>query len=589
MKKNFAAILAIFLSAAFLPAAKAAEPAKGGAAFSRGVLKILEEIPVQQGGRVKPFQSFAQEAVLYVTGRQKFGGEAPTALVWEWMSAGEAWASRPIIPVSYHALRKEFGLMLVNNRISAEVVLQHGPFTQLVKEAAMKRERKDKLTVLEKKRLELYERAVFFENIAQDAVPGFVAHPEDPRAGWLPVQSFVSVQGQEILGQFFSPELSERLTGATAALLKEIRDAQDSGAAVSAGTAEAFSQSLGALFESRGIRLDKSVLGKEITYLRLRPFHLAWMFYFLSLIVSLAGAAVRRKGSYGVERPSAAVNALTYAGLGLFAAAFSIHTFGFVLRCMVAGRPPVTNMYESMIWVSWAAAFISLILYFFYKNLVIRNSAAVVAGFALLLAQSFPVALNPAISPLVPVLRNNMWLTIHVLTITMSYGAFLLAWALGHGTVTTFAFSPENVEKQRRLSQYLYRTLQVGVVLLAAGTILGGVWANYSWGRFWGWDPKETWALIALLGYLVVLHARFAGWAGNFGIALGSCFAFLGVLMAWYGVNFVLGAGLHSYGFGGGGIIYVLAGIAADLALLGGLAWKYKKNSSKKALAASAL
>ena len=99
--------------------------------------------------------------------------------------------------------------------------------------------------------------------------------------------------------------------------------------------------------------------------------------------------------------------------------------------------------------------------------------------------------------------------------------------------------------------------LQVGVLLLAAGTILGGVWAAYSWGRFWGWDPKEVWALITLLGYLAVLHARFIGWVGDLGLAALSVVCFSLVVMAWYGVNFVLGAGLHSYGFGGGGQTYV--------------------------------
>jgi hypothetical protein len=107
--------------------------------------------------------------------------------------------------------------------------------------------------------------------------------------------------------------------------------------------------------------------------------------------------------------------------------------------------------------------------------------------------------------------------------------------------------------------------LQIGVLLLATGTILGGVWANYSWGRFWDWDPKETWALITLLGYLIVLHGRIAGkWAG-FGMAMGAVLAFQGVLMAWYGVNFVLGVGLHSYGFGTGGFGWALLFVAAEI------------------------
>jgi ABC-type transport system involved in cytochrome c biogenesis permease subunit len=103
------------------------------------------------------------------------------------------------------------------------------------------------------------------------------------------------------------------------------------------------------------------------------------------------------------------------------------------------------------------------------------------------------------------------------------------------------------------------------VLLLATGTILGGVWANYSWGRFWDWDPKETWALTALLGYLFLLHGRISGLWGGFGLAVGSVIAFMSVLMAWYGVNFVLGAGLHSYGFGAGGFPLVITFVAFEL------------------------
>lgn len=117
------------------------------------------------------------------------------------------------------------------------------------------------------------------------------------------------------------------------------------------------------------------------------------------------------------------------------------------------------------------------------------------------------------------------------------------------------------------LSNFIYRAMQVGVLLVAAGTILGGVWADYSWGRFWGWDPKEVWALIVLLVYLVPLHGRFAGWVNTFGLVFASVVCFLSVVMAWYGVNFVLGVGLHSYGFVDGGsqgfMSVVLAGVMA--------------------------
>jgi ABC-type transport system involved in cytochrome c biogenesis permease subunit len=129
--------------------------------------------------------------------------------------------------------------------------------------------------------------------------------------------------------------------------------------------------------------------------------------------------------------------------------------------------------------------------------------------------------------------------------------------------------------KIKPLSNYIYRTIQVGVLLIAAGTILGGLWADVSWGRFWGWDPKEVWALITLLIYLIPLHGRFAGWVNTFGLVCASVVCFLSVVMAWYGVNFYLGVGLHSYGFAeraGQGI--VLATCTAVVAVVVAAAWR---------------
>lgn len=182
--------------------------------------------------------------------------------------------------------------------------------------------------------------------------------------------------------------------------------------------------------------------------------------------------------------------------------------------------------------------------------------------------------------PLMPVLRSNFWLTIHVLTIVSSYGAGLLAWGLGVISMAYFLFgryttptasnlppqhapargseepilvSPRPPAITATLAGYCYKTMQVAVLLLAAGTILGGLWADVSWGRFWGWDPKEVFALVSLLIYLVILHGRFAGWTGNFGTALGTNLGAWAIIFSWYGVNFVLGVGLHAYGFGTGG------------------------------------
>ena len=123
------------------------------------------------------------------------------------------------------------------------------------------------------------------------------------------------------------------------------------------------------------------------------------------------------------------------------------------------------------------------------------------------------------------------------------------------------------------------------MVFLAGGTILGGIWADYSWGRFWGWDPKESWALVSLLAYLALLHGRLVQWIKPFGMAVGSVMMFFSVIMAWYGVNFILGAGLHSYGFGAGGVEYVLGFLIIHLILCVLALFKKIQLDKKRALA----
>jgi ABC-type transport system involved in cytochrome c biogenesis permease subunit len=210
-----------------------------------------------------------------------------------------------------------------------------------------------------------------------------------------------------------------------------------------------------------------------------------------------------------------------------------------------------------------------------------------VAFLGTLLAWYAPV-FDESFSPLTPVLRDNFWLTIHVLTIVSSYGAGLLAWGLGNIALLHYLVGryPKDAGGVARppaacaaLAGYVYKSMQVAVLLLAAGTILGGLWADVSWGRFWGWDPKEVWALVSLLVYMAILHGRYAGWFGNFGLAAGSVLGASAIAFSWYGVNFVLGVGLHSYGFGAGGQYEVGSFVAANWLLLAAAAWRYRRET----------
>jgi cytochrome c-type biogenesis protein CcsB len=268
-------------------------------------------------------------------------------------------------------------------------------------------------------------------------------------------------------------------------------------------------------------------------------------------------------------------------------AGFALTTYGMVLRTLVAGRAPVTNMYETVVFAAWGAVLLALLFELRSRTRVVTACASGLAVIALILADNVPI-MDGSITPLVPVLRDNTWLTLHVLTITLGYAAFLLALGLGHVNLGVFLFAPQRASLLKSLTQFLYRSLQVGTLFLAVGTLLGGVWASYSWGRFWGWDPKETWALIALLGYVALLHGRLLGWIRDFGLAVGSILGFLLVLMAWYGVNFVLGTGLHSYGFGVGGYGYVGAYLALEGAFLGYAVWRHGGGATQPATAAAA-
>ena len=312
-----------------------------------------------------------------------------------------------------------------------------------------------------------------------------------------------------------------------------------------------------------------SALSLEYSYNHLGAFPWATILYGVGA-VALGLAAV---GNW---------RSLKWAGLGIGFAGLIMHAVGIGMRSVVAGRPPVTNMYESMIWVAFVVTALGFVFFAVYRGTTYLLAALPVGCLLLLLVQQLPVAVPGTIEPLRPVLRDNFWLTTHVLTETASYGAFALAMAFGHLLLVRYIVNPAAARAESTLHFWLYRVMQLGVLLITVGTILGAVWANYSWGRFWGWDPKETWAFITLLCYIVAIHGRIAGWWGQFGLAVASVVCFAAVVMAWYGVNFVLGKGLHSYGRGVGGEGYVATLLVLDAVFLAVACWRHWQETGSR-------
>jgi ABC-type transport system involved in cytochrome c biogenesis permease subunit len=302
---------------------------------------------------------------------------------------------------------------------------------------------------------------------------------------------------------------------------------------------------LGALVTGGALNTPgESLLELERTFNRVQPFMWGWILMLVALVLLALNLGLDSRWLYR-------------GGMLFYAASLLVQLFGFFTRIVISGRPPVSNMYETVIWVAFMSGIFALVLEGIYRRKVISVAGAMVSTISLVLADQLPLALDPKISPLVPVLRSNFWLTIHVLTIVSSYAAGALAWGLGNIALVLLLFASNKRETIKTLSNYTYRALQIAVLLLAAGTFLGGWWAAYSWGRFWGWDPKETGALIALLCYVIPLHMRYIGWIKDFGLAVAAILCFAAIMMSWYGINFWIPAGLHSYGFGGGGVGWV--------------------------------
>lgn len=230
---------------------------------------------------------------------------------------------------------------------------------------------------------------------------------------------------------------------------------------------------------------------------------------------------------------------------------------GMTLRVMISGRAPVTNMYETVMFSGFGALIISCIIAFYRKE---KTFVIAGLGFNILSLMMMKFAngmLDEGISPLVPVLRDNFWLSTHVTTIILSYAALALSWLLANGLLLRSKFSVLSSTEYKYQVDLIYTCIKFGVVLLAAGIILGGVWADYSWGRFWGWDPKETWSLIVLLVYMAILHGKYTSWINPKRFVPMVAGAFMSVMMAWFGVNYILASGLHSYGFSEGGAIFL--------------------------------
>jgi ABC-type transport system involved in cytochrome c biogenesis permease subunit len=551
-------------------------------------VKPMQTLPVLDHGRVKPIDTLARETVQFVTGSEFFGSVStdaqgqqtlaeprrhPLDMVLDWAGHPVAWQTQPILYVPLIALRQELGMKETQQWISPRQVMENTDFTASVRGLEQDRltAQQNNETILykdtaEKDRddaaIELDNRLKTFE-AASDLSLYCILPTDGPKSDtWMPLSAVMTLTGQD--GQTAQP-----IQAAWSSVLDAYRKGDSAAfAAASADLSNAVRQVVGDDYS------DSARINREIFYNDVKPFRWTWVIYLLAVIALICALLSTKK--------------IIYVGaMSLLAVAIAFHAAAFALRCSITGWAPVTNMYETIIWVAMMGAVFSFVLELIYRRRVIAIGGAVVAVLATVVADALPTEFGSSIRNLTPVLRSNYWLTIHVLTIVSSYAGFALAMILGNIVLAQFIHGRTDPAVIRTNLLFTYRAVQIGVLLVAAGTILGGLWADVSWGRFWGWDAKEVWALIVLLTYLALLHGRHAGWIKQFGLAAGAVLCFTAVLMSWYGVNFVLRAGLHSYGFGEGGFWYVFGFVLIQLAYVL-VAWLIYRLRQKPRVAAAA-
>src|SRR5438445_4708748 len=292
----------------------------------------------------------------------------------------------------------------------------------------------------------------------------------------------------------------------------------------------------------------------EFLFNRLEPFSQSMALYVLAFLLACASwlgwsQALRRSAFY------------------LLLLALAIHTFGLVSRMYLQERPPVTNLYSSAIFIGWGAVIVALVLERIFRD-GIGAACAGAIGFVTLIIAHHLAGSGDTLEMLQAVLDTNIWLATHVVAITTGYSAMFLAGMLAIIYVVRGVFT-RSLTKQTAdsLSRMTYGVVCFATLFSFVGTVLGGIWADQSWGRFWGWDPKENGAVLIVLWCAIILHARWGGFIRQRGLMIMALFGNIVTSFSWFGVN-MLGVGLHSYGFMEKAFPWLVGFMISQLALM---------------------
>jgi len=457
----------------------------------------LRTLPVQHDGRVMPLDTLAREGIWKVTGKRAWNGIDPVAMAVSWVVEPERWSNEPIVKLDSSQLAAELSLPPGTRYASFQQLASIPKLMELIREARRRSEIEEPLDPLMKAAQKVERRLIWLQQFTTRRTLRLISDPSDPQADWSQPERFESLE--DLL------DIESRLQASNPA----------------------------------GYPSHKA-MQLEVSYNRVRPSRIAWLVLLVATLASLL--------AWIKPRPW-----LDWLAAGALLLGFAVMSWGLATRWQIAGRIPASNMYESMLFLAWGVGLFALVAMGSIRNRLVVLNAALVSTLTMILIDLLPM--DPFVHPMPPVLSGTPWLAIHVPITMLSYSVFAVGVLLAHMQIGIEIFGRDRQDLVRKTNQLLYWYIQVGSILLAAGIITGSIWAASSWGRYWGWDPKEVWSLIAFLAYMAILHGRFDRLIGSFGTAAFSIVAFWAVLMTYIGVNFVLTAGLHSYGFGESSVV----------------------------------
>lgn len=455
--------------------------------------KNIESSPVLNQGRVKPFLVMAKESIQLITGKSSFNGMSATQVTCKLSLESIGIDSEIKLPVRIDHIKIKKLLSLSDNESSIPAKDAIG-IKDLVRSE-----------IIKEKQSTSYKKAL--------------------NKLWFKIDTYEKLVSGEFWQLVNMDMFEEKIEWIAISKAFKNKNAQDMIEYINAGT-------------SKYKKLKDDRFLTEVFLVKSNIFSYAMIIAIIGIFLTV----LFKKPLWGI----------VFAWLTVIA-----EIFGMTLRVMVSGRAPITNMYETVLFSGFGALVIALIIFIFKKDKIFILGGLGYNILCLFMMKFAHGMLDSSISPLVPVLRDNFWLSTHVTTIMLSYAALALSWLLANITLGKQRIKGMSNKDYRYYEDLVYTSIKVGIVLLAAGIILGGVWADYSWGRFWGWDPKETWSLIVLLFYMAILHGKNTSWITTHRFIILSAAGFMTVMMAWFGVNYILATGLHSYGFSEGGAIFL--------------------------------